>query len=159
MRVLEMESFFRSMSGRRAALVVSLAFAAAVSAGCDRGPKMYQVRGHVFYKDGKAPQGGACMVRFQPAGDSSGQVRKGATGAIHADGSFELYTRQPGDGVYEGEYDATFLVRKNAMDPATSLIAPKYETANMSGYSNIKVDHNISDLKFEIEPVSAGPSG
>jgi hypothetical protein len=118
---------------------------------------MYQVSGQVLYKDGSVPTGAVCLVGFQPAASSSAKVSKAATGVIGPDGSFEMITRQPGDGVHPGEYDVRFVVRKNGTDPASSMIPLKYEEAATSGYNNIKVDRNISDLKFELEPLPGAP--
>jgi hypothetical protein len=117
--------------------------------GCNRGPAMYQVSGKVLYKDGSVPKGGVAVVRLQPDVSSTAEIRKGATGAIAPDGSFDLYTRVPGDGVYEGQYDVTFAVLKSVMDPI-SLIPEKYTNAETSGYE-VVVDKDIEDLLFEIE--------
>lgn len=128
----------------------------AVTVGCNRGPAMYQVSGRVLYKDGSVPKGGVAVVRLQPTTESTAEIRKGASGGIAPDGSFELFTRVPGDGVYEGQYDVTFLVQKGVMD-ATPLIQAKYMNPQTSGY-NVTVDRDIDDLKFEIEPLP-GVSG
>src|SRR4051812_9131085 len=86
---------------RRLSLVVLLILPGMVTlSGCTKGPKMARVRGKCVYKGGSVPQGGVAVVRFSPAGDSTTEVRKGATSAIDPDGSFELWTRKPGDGVY-----------------------------------------------------------
>lgn len=138
---------------RSFSLAVVVATAALGLAGCDGGPEMHQVRGHVFYKDGSVPKGGTALVGFQPTAGTSATVRKGASGVIGPDGAFEMTTRKPGDGVHAGEYDVRFVIRKDGTDPATSLIPAKYEDPATSGYNDIKVDRNISDLKFEIEPL------
>jgi hypothetical protein len=136
--------------------IAVLASFIAVVSGCDRGPAMHQVRGQVFYKDGSVPRGGVCAVQFVPTSDSTTELRKGAGGRIAADGSFELYTRVPGDGVVEGEYDVTFAVWKGVMDP-TSLIDEEYTNPLTTPYQKIKVDGDIDDLKFEIEPLPGTP--
>jgi hypothetical protein len=92
---------------------------------------------------------------LQPTAESTAEIRKGATGAIMPDGSFELFTVKPGDGVYEGDYDVTFAVLKGPMDP-TPLIAPKYMNPQTSGYK-VTVDGNIDDLEFQIEPLPGAP--
>ncbi len=120
-------------------------------AGCNRGPEMYQVRGHVFYKDGTVPRAAVAVVVFQPKKDTTAEIRKGASGAINPDGSFVLWTRKAGDGVYKGEYNVGFTVLKAVMDPKP-LIMDKYIRPGAAGYS-VTVDRNISDLKFEIEPL------
>jgi hypothetical protein len=141
---------------RDALLIAVLASIVAVVSGCDSGPAMHQVRGTVHYKDGSVPRGGVCAVQFVPTSDSTTELRKGAGGRIAADGSFELYTRVPGDGVVEGEYDVTFAVWKGVMDP-TSLIDEKYTNPLTTPYQKIKVDGDIDDLKFEIEPLPGAP--
>jgi len=136
--------------------VVVLALGALAGCG-ERGPKMHQVSGHVFYKDGSVPTGGVCLVGLEPAENSTAKIRKGATGVIGPDGAFELITRKPGDGVHDGEYAVRFVVRKNGLDPATSLIPQKYESGTTSGIEHIVVDRDISDLKFELEPLKGAP--
>jgi hypothetical protein len=142
---------------RTCRFVAVVALSALAFVGCDRGPRLYQVRGHVLYKDGSVPTGSVCLVGFQPAANSSAKIRKAATGVIGPDGAFELITRNPGDGVHPGEYDARFVIRKNGTDPATSMIPLKYEEPATSGYNNIKVDRDISELKFELEPLRGAP--
>lgn len=111
---------------------------------------MSQVKGSVFYKDGSVPQGAIALVRFQPSQDSTAQVRKGATGTINADGTFEMFTRKQGDGVHHGEYVVTFLVQKSLSDQK-SLVHEKYSMPHTTPIK-VLVDGNIRDLKFEVEP-------
>jgi hypothetical protein len=146
-----------SIAGERPILLLALVVVtgSALLSGCNRGPAMYQVRGKVLYKDGSVPKGGVAVVRLQPSASSTAEIRKGASSAIGPDGSFEMCTRMPGDGVYEGDYDVTFAVLKGPMDP-TPLIPVKYMSPESSGY-NVKVDDDIDDLKFEIEPLPGAP--
>jgi hypothetical protein len=127
-----------------------IALSAAISNGCRRGPAMAQVRGKVFYKDGTVPQGALAIVRFEPATDSTAEVRKGASGSIGPDGSFEMITRVPGDGVYLGSYAVTFAVQMGET-ASTSVILPKYNNRSTTPYS-VEVSDDIDDLKYEIEP-------
>jgi hypothetical protein len=149
-----MTTIFSNMTGH-GRLLIGVALVV-VLAGCQRGPTMYQVSGHVFYKDGTVPRGGVAVVVFQPKQDTTAEVRKGASGAIRPDGSFELWTKKAGDGAYAGEYNVGFTVLKAVMDPKP-LIMDKYTRPGAAGYS-VTVDHNISDLKYEIEPLP-GVSG
>lgn len=146
---------------RNRVLLVPLCLTAvAFSLGCNRGPEMYEVSGHVYYKDGTVPRGGVAVVFLQPTKESSATVRKGASGAIQPDGSFQLWTRRAGDGVHKGEYNVGFNVLKSPMDPKP-LIHEKYTNPATSGYS-VTVDRDINDLKFEIEPlpgVTGAPPG
>jgi hypothetical protein len=127
-------------------------------AGCPSGKTMVPVKGKVTYKDGTVPQGAVAVVNFTPAENSTATVRKGATGAIGPDGMFEMVTFQPGDGVNLGTYDVSFTVRSNPMDPNTSLVAPKYDSPKMSGYT-VDVDGPKDNLRFEIEKNQAPPIG
>lgn len=142
---------YRSLASRHGCLLVSFAICAVSILGCNRGPTMHEVSGHVFFKDGTVPQGGIAVVVLQPRKDSTAQVRKGASGAIRSDGSFELWTKKQGDGVFQGEYQVAFTVLKAPMDPKP-LIVEKYTRPETSGYE-VTVDRDISDLKFEIEPL------
>ena len=136
-----------------ATLCVALCFACAMFSGCNRGSAMYQVRGKVLNKDGSVPRGYGA-VHFEPTSESTATIRKVATGAIEKDGTFELMTRKPGDGVYRGEYAITIAIVKGASDP-TPLSPAKYGSAQTTPFPPITVDHNISDLKLEIEPLAS----
>ena len=120
--------------------------------GCGRSDKA-QVSGKVLFKDGTAPKGGVCVVQFQPAADSPAKIRKAGSGEIGADGSFEAYTRKPGDGVFIGKYDVTFSVWPSPMQPK-SLIDLKYTRASTTPY-HVTIEDDVSDLQFEIEPIAA----
>lgn len=142
----------------RAALLPAVAVCCAVAvAGCHRGPAMAQVKGKVLYKDGSVPRGGVCIVRFEPTKDSTAEVRKGASGAIGPDGSFEAWTRKQGDGVYLGDYAVTFAVLKGPMDPKP-LILPKYMASAATPYK-VTITEDVDDLKFEIEPLPGVTGG
>jgi hypothetical protein len=142
---------FRSDCGSTMLLTVAALCLTAV-AGCGRGPAVAQVRGKVLYKDGSIPKGGVRVVRFEPMADSPAQIRKTASAEISAeDGSFELFTRRPGDGVYIGSYAVTFGVYKTARGQE-SLIVDKYTTSATTPYK-IRVDRDVDDLEFEIEPL------
>ncbi len=121
--------------------------------GCGRGPEVAQVKGKVRYKDGTIPQAAVRVVRFEPKTDSTATVRKAASGDFDAsDGSFELFTRRPGDGVYVGEYSVTFAVQKDPRDKSTSVIADKYRSSAQTPY-HVSIHENVDDLEFEIEPI------
>src|SRR5262249_55033737 len=123
---IEVQPVVRAICRDRALVLVALFLSCSFLAGCDRGHKMYRVKGHVFYKDGSVPTGGAALVGFVPGKNSTNEIRKGACGPINPDGSFEMYTRKPYDGVFPGEYNVNFAIRRVAIDPTTSVIAEKY---------------------------------
>jgi hypothetical protein len=113
---------------------------------------MGRVRGKVFYKDGSVPRGGVCVVALQPAADTTAEVRKSATSAIESDGSFDMMTRQPGDGAYYGNYVVTFTVMKDPHD-AAPLILAKYTRPAETPYK-LTVDGDKEGLVYEIEPLA-----
>ena len=113
---------------------------------------MYQVSGKVLYKDGSVPKAPIAQVLFEPTPDSTATVRRSAQGEINpADGSFTLWTRKPGDGVFAGEYAVVFGLFKGAMD-TKSMLPDKYSFGSQSPYK-ITVDGNKRDLSYEIEPL------
>ena len=134
-------------------LLLFVLVCAACLAGCEQRPATAQVHGKVLYTDGSVPKGGVRVVRFEPADDSMAEVRKAATGQIQSDGSFEMSTRVPGDGVFHGKYAVTFAVWKGPRDP-TSLVDEKYTQSATTPY-HVTVEDDIDDLKFEIEPIAA----
>jgi hypothetical protein len=135
---------------RRLVLVIVVSIAAMTAAGgCRRGPAMASVRGKVFYKDGTVPNGSLAIVRFAPTEDSTAEIRKGASGAIESDGSFEMTTRIPGDGVYLGKYAVTFAVEKGE-GPSKSVVVQKYTNRATTPFT-VEVTDDVDDLKFEIE--------
>jgi hypothetical protein len=124
---------------------------AAALAGCRRGPEMVTVKGTVHFKDGTIPQGAVAVVQFNPADDSSAEIRKAASGPIEPDGSFEMMTRMPGDGVYLGKYKVTFTVLKTP-EYSSSLIQPQYTRPSTTPYT-ITVEDDMEGVKYEIEPL------
>ena len=77
-----------------------------------------------------------------------------ATGYIGRDGSFDMYTKKPGDGVMPGEYVVTFTVMKSQLEPE-SLVDEKYTKADTTPYK-ITVEEDVDGQVFEIEPRAAG---
>jgi hypothetical protein len=72
-----------------------------------------------------------------------------ATGEIRADGSFDLFTRKPGDGVIAGKYAVLFTVLDKPMG-GKSLIPAKYNSAVDSPFE-ITVDGDKTGLSYELE--------
>lgn len=128
-----------------------VAFATLLLAGCGGGSDIAQVRGKVFFKDGTVPKGGVRIVRFEPTETSLAKTRQPAGGSIGEDGSFELSTRKPGDGVFVGEYAVTFTVWKAPREPI-SLIKEEYTQSATTPYK-VTIDGDRDDLVFEIEPL------
>jgi hypothetical protein len=123
--------------------------------GCGQGDAVAQVRGKIVFKSGTMPPAGVRMVRLEPAADSPAVIRKGATGSINDDGTFEVYTRRPGDGVYLGKYDVTFTFLKSPTDQE-QMLAAKYTLSKTTPY-HLTVDRDIDELEFELEAFNATP--
>ena len=135
--------------GRRALMGIALA-AFMCQLGCT--PKeMVQVSGRVQNKDGTPIEGAVRVIRFEPTPDSTATVRKTASSEIASDGSFILFTRRPGDGVYPGKYAVTFTVLTAPMG-GKSLIKPEYNSADSTPYE-VEVTDDMSDLVYEVEPL------
>jgi hypothetical protein len=142
----------RLRSCRALLLAAALLYVPAV--GCNSRPTA-QVSGKVLYKDGSVPRGGVRIIRFEPTADTTATIRKTASSEIRDDGTFQLYTRKPGDGVILGKYSVTFSVFRGPRD-RVSLIDEKYTASSTTPYQ-VTVEDDMEDLKFEIEPAkSAG---
>lgn len=124
-------------------------FIAADLSGCHRGSSMAHVRGKVTYKDGSVPIGSPALVLFSPADGSTAEVKKGASGGIQPDGTFEMVTRVPGDGVYLGTYNVYFNVR-SAADSNISMVEAKYAAPKTSGITET-ITGDRSDLNYVID--------
>jgi hypothetical protein len=107
------------------------------------------VSGKVHYKDGSPITGATRAVRFEPTQSSSATIKKSASGVIAEDGSFEMFTRKPGDGVIPGKYAVTFVVMDKPMG-GKLLIPSKYNSAADTPFE-INVDGDKTDLVYEIE--------
>jgi hypothetical protein len=142
---------------RRFDVIVIALLCMIATLGCQRGPKMYHVSGKVLYKDGSVPRGGVAVVSFMPTKESTAEVRQAASGAIGPDGSFSMFSRVAGDGVYAGDYAVTFTVLKAPMDPRP-LILEKYRSIALTPYK-VTVDRDIDDLSYEIEPLPGVTGG
>jgi hypothetical protein len=134
-------------------MLISTALVCAPLAGCSHGPSMVHVSGKVLNKDGSVPAGGVRIIRFEPI-QTAGEERKGriASGNIEKDGSFDLFTRTPGDGVMPGRYNVTFTIWKGEHD-RVALIPDSYASAATTPYKDVVVERDQSDLKFEVEPL------
>jgi hypothetical protein len=91
--------------------VLVLAGTFALSTGCDNGPEVAPVHGHVSYMGAPVRTG---TVTFYPT-----QGGRPAVGSIKADGSYTLSRKVPGDGVAVGEYNVTLEARE-AVTPVAS---------------------------------------
>jgi hypothetical protein len=114
------------MNSNRYVLIVLLLIISAV--GC--GASMQPVRGKVTLPDGK-PAAGSQVV-FES--DQQGK-KVSARGDVRDDGSYELSTIKPGDGVPPGKYKVQVNPPPmvNAEGPYTSPFNAKYSSFQTSG--------------------------
>jgi hypothetical protein len=109
----------------------------------------YDVSGVAEYQDGSPITGAVRIVRLEPAADTTAALRKVASGYLAEDGSFEMFTRRPGDGVVPGKYVVTFTVMDKAMG-GKSLIPAKYNNAETSPFELV-VDDDKEGLEYKLE--------
>ena len=120
--------------------------------GCGKSNPVAQVSGKVVFKNGVMPPAGVRVVRLEPTADSNAVLRKGAGGTIGDDGTFQIFTRRPGDGVHHGKYAVTFAFWKSVTDH-TPLVAQRYTDAKKTPY-HLTVDQDMAGLEYELEPAS-----
>ena len=126
----------------KSSLLSTAALFAAIAVGCGDGrPQRVPVSGKVLI-DGAPLTRGA--LRFNPA---EGRV---ATGAIGADGTFELMTYEPGDGVVTGTHAVTVHASEELNDGSVRWFVPKkYHHAATSGLSQT-IEGPTNDVVIEL---------
>jgi hypothetical protein len=126
-----------------------------VGCGGSDAPKLVPVTGVVTFK--KQPIG-KINVLFVPA-DGAGML---AEGTSKADGTFQLQTKEPGDGAMEGNYKVSFKFVSDvipdmpgfagAVKPEPSPIPAKYADENRSGVTaTVTGDVSKNDFQFNLE--------
>jgi hypothetical protein len=112
------------------------------SIGCDSGPKLYPVGGTVTLEDGSPLTKG--MVVFE---NKQAEVAVTARGEVKPDGSYQLSTYKPGDGVPQGKY----RVQINSMD-----LSEVPDEEKKLPYDLKYMSFETSGLEYEVKP---GPNG
>jgi hypothetical protein len=128
-------------------LLFGLILLTLAGSGCGRSNA--QVSGKAQFSDGSPLTGEVRVIRFEPTADSPAEVRKSAFADIEPDGTFQMMTRQYGDGVIPGKYHVTFTVFKTAMGQE-SAIPKRYTAAELTPFS-IEVSGDVQDLRYELE--------
>lgn len=124
------------------------AAACVLAVGCGETPTA-QVSGRAEFIDGSPLTGAVRTVTLSPTEDSTAKVRKAAQATIESDGSFKLYTRKPGDGVFKGDYAVVFTVLK---DPNLGgMLVPDMYGAKESTPFRVTIDADRSDLLYQLE--------
>ena len=117
------------MPAHRLAATVLVAFA-----GC--GPGLAPVRGKVTLPDGKPASGSQVVFESEQGGRPVS-----ARGDVHEDGSYELSTFKPGDGVPPGKY-------RVQVNPPPVMNA---EAAQRPPFNAKYSDYSKSGLEFEVK--------
>jgi hypothetical protein len=128
--------------------ILTLACALTFGSGCSD-QDFAKVAGHVRYSDGSPIDAGYKVIRFEPLKKSPEDHRRPGFSNIAEDGSFEMMTRQEGDGVAAGMYAVTFSVLNNQQE-AISLIPDKYTVPRTSPFE-VVVERDDHDMFFELE--------
>ena len=115
--------------------------------GC--GGDTVQISGRVEHDDGSPLAGGIRVINFVPTESSTAKVRQTAKSRIDNDGSFNLYTRRRGDGVYKGQYAVTVTVINNSVE-GILLIPEEYTQAGYTPFV-VDVDKNADDMLFQLK--------
>src|SRR5437773_3844217 len=106
----------------------------------------YPVSGRVTDTSGQPIAGLAgSQIVFNGATSSVGEIKE--------DGSFQLFTERPGDGVPPGDYEVCILRRYlDPERPAPQAIDGKYEKPETSGLK-AKVEKKKNVFDFQVVPV------
>ena len=110
---------------------------------------MVQVRGKVLAEDGSTINRGLREIRFEPMDDTTAVMRRTAIAQIMDDGSFELFTRRPGDGVLPGKYAVTISVIKAPRDPV-SLIDETVSVSATTPYHET-IENDVDGLEYKVK--------
>ena len=127
--------------------LIMIVLVAAGAVGC--GGDTAQVSGRVMYEDGTPILGAVRTINLRPAEESTAKIRKAATSKIAMDGTFQLNTRKPGDGVYKGQYVVTFMVLDSPHN-GNLLIPEEYTYISQSPFT-IDIQGDRDDLEYELK--------
>lgn len=129
--------------------VVMLSGLVAVTTGCGSGGGNVQVTGTVKNADGTPVAGEVATLAFQPTGTGS-DAGKPASGTIEPDGSFQLMTTRPGDGVAPGSYKVVLQVWKDYRSKTPAVPAEYTEAATTPLTAEVTAEQRHFD--FTVEP-------
>jgi hypothetical protein len=115
-------------SWRRPVTLAALTLLAGV-AGC--GTRLHPVSGRVLFDDGSPLKEGQVVCEMK-----EGEKTVMARGTLQPDGTFQLGTREPGDGARPGKYRVAVVPRSLTEAEASKvppIIDPKFEKFETSG--------------------------
>ncbi len=126
------------------------------SAGCNSGPEMAPVKGVVKFNGQPVTTG---TIQLFPV--KSGPM---ATGRLQDDGSFELTTKEPGDGAYVGDY-IVVVVPPSDINELEKILRPgkpipiKYENIpqqvrnQTTSTLRASVQSGLNELEFDLAEI------
>ncbi len=146
------ESFGRSLLASVAASLVLLGLSGCGNSNAGEDVTTFAVKGKVLLPDGKPLTEGT--VTFVPQGEQGRQ----AVGTIQPDGSFQMTTIDPNDGVAEGTYNvriaSTLSIPGARSNQSRPLVPTHYQDETSSGLT-VNVTPQSTDLdpfKLSLKP-------
>jgi hypothetical protein len=118
----------RSTALCRWAPVLAIAVVLLSLAGCSRGPRLYPVKGKVIWDNGA--EAGELAGGLVICESEDGKV--GARGDIEKDGSFQLMTYKPGDGLLPGKHRVAVVEYSPREPPPPPIIDRTYSRLESS---------------------------
>lgn len=146
----------------RSLVLCSLGLLLGMAAGCSQGAsdklKTVPAKGVVVLDGAPLSSGTITFSPVDAAMGDKGTLRRPAQSAIAEDGTFELSTVAPGDGLLPGKYAVAVVAQDdnwfpNPRDPkpkAKSLIPEKYGSLTQSGLEMTIPESGATDLKIEL---------
>lgn len=125
--------------------------------GCSRIPEgSARAAGQIKFKDGRNLTGVVGVVRFDPESLYSGGSRGASVGSLRSDGSFQMMTRTPGDGVPIGDYRVVLVVQ-NADGSSADQVHFDYKHFETTPWrANVTVD-GANDFVFLLDRADERP--
>ena len=115
-------------------------------AGCSRGPRMYPVQGKVTWDSGaEASELAGGLVICE-----SVEGKVGARGDIENDGSFQLSTYKPGDGLLAGKHRVAVVEYSPKEPPPPPKVDRAFSSVEGSGLE-INVEGPTSDVVLKVK--------
>ena len=116
--------------------------------GCSDRMELHPVSGTVTFADGSVPQGEMATITFVPTNQMEG---KGASSNIESDGSYKLWTLEPGDGgALAGDYRVTLSVT-NGYPNLKHQVAREYADLRDTPLTATVVAGEKNVFDFEVE--------
>ncbi len=122
-----------------------------MAAGCAKSEvELVPAAGTVKFSDGTVPQGEVAIVNFEPVGSRKNVRSKGASADIQPDGSFQLKTVEPGDGVIPGKYKVIVVVHKTYLGQEL-LVPQEYTQAQTTPFEATVESGKPNQFEFTLE--------